>query len=50
MKRNAIVMPGSPADPKNNAHNEEPYAAMVPSEISVSIVATPWRRLSTAAR
>ena len=43
-------MPGMPAVPKNSAHSDQPKAASTPSEISVSIVAAPWRRLVQAAR
>ena len=44
------VMPGSPAAPKNSAHSDQPNAASVPTEIRVSMVAAPWRRLAQAAR
>ena len=44
------VMPGMPASPKNSAQIDQPKAARVPSEISVSMVAAPWRRLTAAAR
>src|SRR5690349_1777328 len=43
-------MPGSPAVPKNSAHSDQPKAARVPTDTSVSIVDAPWRRLVTAAR
>ena len=43
-------MPVIPASPKNRAYSDHPNAASVPIEISVSIVAVPWRRLAHAAR
>ena len=43
-------MPGSPAPPQKSAYTDHPNAASVPIEISVSMVAAPWRRLSHAAR
>jgi hypothetical protein len=45
-----IFMPGSPAWPQNSARTDQPNAASVPTEMRVSIVAAPWRRLSSAAR
>src|ERR1700742_246727 len=47
---NGCVMPGVPAVPQNNAYTDQPRAANVPIEISVSIVAAPCRRLVQAAR
>ena len=44
------VMPGMPAEPKNSAYSDHRNAAETPIEISVSIVAAPWRRLIHAAR
>jgi hypothetical protein len=46
---NGCVMPGSPAVPKNSAYSDQASAAMVPIEMSVSIVDAPWRRLVQAA-
>ena len=43
-------MPGMPAWPKNSAYSDHRNAAETPSEMSVSIVAAPWRRLIHAAR
>ena len=43
-------MPGMPASPRNSAYSDHSQAASVPSEISVSIVAVPWRRFAQAAR
>ena len=50
VKLNGCVMPGMPAVPKNSAHTDQPNAARVPIDTSVSIVAAPWRRLIQAAR
>ena len=47
---NGCVMPGMPAVPQNSAYTDQPNAASVPIEISVSIVAVPCRRLAHAAR
>ena len=47
---NAIRIPGIPAWVKNRAHTDHRYAAVTPTEISVSIVAAPWRRFVSAAR
>ncbi|HEX5994313.1 MAG TPA: hypothetical protein VFY84_04135 [Jiangellales bacterium] len=47
---NGWVNPGVPAVPRNSAHTDQPSAASVPTEISVSIVAAPWRRFVHAAR
>ncbi len=44
------VMPGSPAVPKNSAKSDQPKAARVPIETSVSMVDWPCRRLSHVAR
>ena len=46
---NGWVMPGVPAVPKNRAHSDQPNAASVPIETSVSMVAAPCRRLAQAA-
>ena len=46
----AMRMPGSPASPKNSAYDRPAQAASVPTEIRVSMVAAPWRRLTQAAR
>ncbi len=42
-------MPGAPAVPKNSAYIDHSRADEVPSEIRVSMVAAPWRRLAHAA-
>ncbi len=42
--------PMRPAEPQTSAYRDCRYAAMVPSETSVSIVVAPWRRLTHAAR
>ena len=47
---NSIRIPGSPASRKKRETADQPQAASVPTEMSVSIVAVPWRRLSAAAR
>ncbi len=47
---NGWVIPGTPAVPKNNAYSDHRNALRVPSEMRVSIVAAPWRRLIQAAR
>ena len=44
------VIPGSPAEPRNSAYSDQPKAASVPRETSVSIVAAPCRRFVQAAR
>ncbi len=44
-----MVMPGVPASPKKSAHSDHPNAASTPTEMSVSMVAAPWRRFSHAA-
>ena len=36
--------------PRSSATTDQPSAARVPSEMSVSIVAVPWRRFLAAAR
>ena len=46
---NGIFMPVSPASRKKSATTDQPHAASVPSEISVSIVAAAWRRFFHAA-
>ena len=43
-------MPGSPAPRKNSETTDHVQAAIVPIEMSVSIVAVPWRRFVHAAR
>ena len=48
--RTGASCPASPAVPKNSAYSDQPNAASVPSETSVSMVAAPWRRLVQAAR
>src|ERR1035437_680141 len=45
-----IRVPGIPAVPRNSAHNDHSHAALIPTEIRVSIVAAPWRALVNAAR
>ena len=46
----SIVIPGSPALPKNSAHADQRYAADVPSVISVSMVIAPCLRFAQVAR
>ncbi len=43
-------MPGMPASPRNSAHRDQPNAASVPRETSVSMVAAPCRAFVQAAR
>lgn len=43
------VIPGVPAVPKKSAHRDQRKAAEVPTEIRVSMVAAPCRRLVQAA-
>ncbi|CAM5681260.1 hypothetical protein SVIOM74S_00625 [Streptomyces violarus] len=43
-------MPGMPASPRNRAHRDQPNAASVPRETSVSMVAAPCRAFVQAAR
>src|ERR1035437_6186578 len=45
-----IRVPGIPAVPRNSAHNDHSHAALIPTEIKVSIVAARWRALVSAAR
>src|ERR1035438_10719396 len=45
-----IRVPGIPAPPRNSAHSDHIHAALTPTEITVSIVAAPWRALVNAAR
>ena len=45
----AWVMPGMPAVPRNSAYSDHRNAAEVPREMSVSMVAAPWRRFVSAA-
>ena len=45
-----MVMPGFPRRRRTSAHNDHPNAASVPTEMRVSMVAAPWRRLAHAAR
>ena len=47
---NGCVIPGMPAPPNSNAYSDQANAAMVPIEMSVSIVAAPCRRFAHAAR
>src|SRR3954463_1383752 len=47
---NGCVIPGSPAVPRKSAYSDQPNAASVPSDTSVSMVAAPWRALAHAAR
>ncbi len=49
MTSNAIRMSFIPASPMNSAYSDHTQADSVPSEISVSIVAAPWRRFVQAA-
>ena len=49
-KRNGCVIPGIPASPRKSAQSDQPNAARVPSDTSVSMVAAPCRRLVQAAR
>jgi len=42
-------IPGIPASPKNSAHRDQPNAAAVPTDTSVSIVEEPCRRFVQAA-
>lgn len=50
MRLNSILISGMPAVPKKRTTTDHAQAARVPIEISVSIVATPWRRFCQAAR
>src|SRR3954471_3436430 len=43
-------MPGVPADPQKSAYSDQPKAASVPRETSVSMVEVPCLRLTQAAR
>src|SRR5699024_1061991 len=43
------VIPGVPAVPRNSAYSDHSSATDVPIEMSVSIVAAPWRRFVQAA-
>ena len=43
-------MPGIPALPNSSAYSDQPNAASVPNEMSVSMVAAPCRRFAQAAR
>ena len=43
-------MPITPASPRKRAYSDQAKAATVPTEINVSMVAAPWRRLAHAAR
>lgn len=47
---NSSCMPGVPASPRNSAHSDQPNAASVPTETSVSMVAAPCRAFVRAAR
>ncbi len=48
--RTASSCPGCRRSRKKSATTDQPYAASVPTLISVSIVAAPWRRFCQAAR
>ena len=41
---------GAPASRKKSEATDQPHAASVPTEISVSMLAEPWRRFRQAAR
>jgi hypothetical protein len=43
------VIPGVPAVPNSSAYSDQAKAASTPTEISVSMVAAPWRRFFQAA-
>ena len=45
-----MCMPARPAAPKNSAYTDHRYAAVTPTDTSVSMVAAPCRALTTAAR
>ena len=45
-----MCAPARPAAPKNSAYSDHRYAAVTPTETSVSMVAAPCRALTTAAR
>ena len=47
---NGWVIPGVPAVPKNSAHRDHRNAAIVPTEIRVSMVAAPCLAFVQAAR
>ena len=49
MSSNGCVIPGVPAVPKNSAYSDHRNAAVVPIEMSVSIVAVPCLRFAHAA-
>ena len=46
---NGMRISGRPASRKNSESTDQPQAASVPTEISVSMVAAPWRRFCQAA-
>ncbi|RPK51114.1 hypothetical protein EES39_05010 [Streptomyces sp. ADI92-24] len=50
VKSKPCLMPGIPASPRNRAQSDQPKAARVPTETSVSMVAAPCRRLVQVAR
>ena len=45
-----MCAPARPAAPKNSAYTDHRYAAVTPTDTSVSMVAAPCRALTTAAR
>ena len=45
-----MCTPARPAAPKNSAYTDHRYAAVTPTDTSVSMVAAPCRALTTAAR
>ena len=47
---NGMRMAGTPAPRKKSETTDQPHAASVPTEISVSMLATPWRRFCQATR
>ena len=47
---NGMRIDGRPAERKNSEATDQPQAASVPTEISVSMLAAPWRRFCQAAR
>jgi len=49
-RENDIRIPVMPASPTNRAHKDQSHAAPTPTEMRVSIVAAPCRRLVQAAR
>ena len=49
-RENSWVMPGIPALPRNSAYSDQRKAALTPTEMRVSMLAAPWRRVIAAAR